>query len=385
MENKAKFFIIGLVGALAACLFLFIQTLSSKQIILRERDDLKEKNASLNSQAAKLEGSLRDYENKIGSLNRDLDKLSREKQDFERRYELADKERQALIERLKARPVETQVVPQAQLAPPTTDAYWAGILKAKTDLEMQLGNVRSDLRSIQINNEQLQRAKSSVELDLNNLRHENEDLKRQIEYNQKLTDTISQQLVSEKNDKIKIQNSLKSIRNENRLLTRHLKSLNNRRADLETKLQEFQKEKSAIESKFNGMQAMLTEKISQISELKEELDAIRSGEANLESVSRKKESVELPPIVVHSQSERKAKQPDESVKLTGKILAINKESNFAIIDLGMDSGINVGDAFQVYRQGEPIADIEVIQVRKSIAACDIKKETTPLKVGDIIR
>jgi predicted nuclease with TOPRIM domain len=385
MENKAKFFIIGLVGALAACFFLFMQTLNSKQIILRERDDLKEKNASLNSQVAKIETSLRDYENKIDLLNRGMDKLSREKQDLERRYELAGKEKQNLIERLKTMQIEMPAAPHAQLAPSTTDAYWAEVLKAKTDLEMQFGGVRSELKSIQINNEQLQREKNTVELDLNNLKHENEDLKRQIEYNQKLTDTITQQLVSEKNDKIKIQNSLKAIRNENRLLTRQLKSLNNRRADLETKLQEFQKEKSAIENKFNGMQAMLAEKISQISELKEELDAIRSGEANLETIPRKKEFVELPPIVVHSQSERKAEQDDESVKLTGKILAVNKESNFAIIDLGMDSGINVGDAFRVYRQGEPIADIEVIQARKSIAACDIRKETTPIKAGDIIR
>jgi len=382
MENKAKFIIIGLIGGLVACLFLFIQTLNSKQLILRERDDLKEKNASLNSQVAKLDGNLRDYENKVSLLNRELDKLSGEKQEFEKKYELANKEKQELINRLKERQAQMQAAPQVQAAIPTTDAYWAGILKTKADLELQLSNVRDELKSIQINNGQLQREKTTFELDLNNLKRENEDLKRQLEYNQKLIDSVTQELVREKNDKIQIQNSLKSIRNENRFLVRQLKSLNNRKFDLEKRLQEFQEGKASIERQFNEMQTMLTDKIFQINDLKEQLDVIRSG-TKVEAPQEKKESVELPPIVVRPQSE--PLMQENATRPTGKILAINKDANFVIIDLGEDRGINVGDAFQVYREGESIATIEVIQARKSIAACDIKKETTAIKVGDTIR
>ena len=76
---------------------------------------------------------------------------------------------------------------------------------------------------------------------------------------------------------------------------------------------------------------------------------------------------------------------ENATRPTGKILAINKDANFVIIDLGEDRGINVGDTFQVYREGESIATIGVIQARKSIAACEIKKETTAIKVGDTIR
>lgn len=383
MENKTKFITIGLIGGLVICLLLFIQTLNSKQLILRERDDLKKENITLSGKLDKLDKSIKQYEDRIGLLSQELDKVSQEKQELEKKYESAGKDREKLIERLKSKAAEVKVVPQpqAEVLPPDTDAYWAGILKAKTDLELQLGNLRNELKSTQITNEELERGKTTFGLDINNLKRENEDLKRQLEYNQKTMDSISQGLVREKNDKIKIQEILKSIKSENAVLTRHLKSLNERKINLEKKFQGLQEKNAAIEQKFNDMQTMLTDKLSQINNLKEELDAIRGG-AKAEVAQEKRESVELPPIIVRPQPETATQAA--SATLTGKILAINKESNFVIMDLGEEAGIKVGDSFQVYRDNKSIATIEVIQTRRNIAACDIKKETAPIKIGDDI-
>jgi len=383
MENKTKFITIGLIGGLVICLLLFIQTLNSKRLILRERDDLKKENITLSSKLDKLDKSIKQYEDRIGLLSKELDKVSQEKQQLEKKYELASRDREKLIERLKSKQVETQAAPQpqAEVLPPDTDAYWAGILKAKTDLELQLGNLRNELKSTQITNEELERGKTTFGLDINNLKRENEDLKRQLEYNQKTMDSISQGLVREKNDKIKIQEILKSIKSENAVLTRHLKSLNERKINLEKKFQGLQEKNAAIEQKFNDMQTMLTDKLSQINNLKEELDTIRGG-AKAEVPQEKRESVELPPIVVRPQPETSTQAT--SATLTGKILAINKESNFVIMDLGEEAGIKVGDSFQVYRDNKSIATVEVIQTRRNIAACDIKKETAPIKIGDDI-
>jgi len=390
MENKTKFITIGLIGGLVVCFFLFIQTLNSKQLILRERDDLKEENITLNSKLDKLEKGIREYENKIGLLNKELDEVSREKQEVERKYELASKDKEKMLERLKLKQVETQVAPQPQ----DTDAYWAGILKAKTDLELQLGNLRSDLRSAQITNEQLQREKSTLELDMNNLRRENEDLKRQLEYNQKIMDSITQELVREKNDKTKIQEILKSIKSENAVLMRQLKSLNERKINLEKKLQGLQEKNAAIEQKFNDMQTMLTDKLPQINDLEEQIDAIRSGgqtgaEAETQTAQPdEKGAVELPTIVVQPQTAAETSTWSSEgipIKPTGTVLEINRENKFVIIDLGQDAGIKIGDTFKVYRQDAPIATIEVVQVRRGICACYIKEEITPIEAGDTVR
>ena len=57
------------------------------------------------------------------------------------------------------------------------------------------------LRSLQIANESLQREKSVLEMDVNSLRNEKKDLLRQLDYNQKLLDSMAQEVVREKNDK----------------------------------------------------------------------------------------------------------------------------------------------------------------------------------------
>ncbi len=106
------------------------------------------------------------------------------------------------------------------------------------------------------------------------------------------------------------------------------------------------------------------------------------GTAAAQPPEEEKESVELPTIVVRPQPESSAQ---ESKEVSGNILAINKDNSFVIIDLGLDTGIKVGDTFQVQRDNKFIATIEVIQARKNISACDIKKETEPIKVGDSVR
>ena len=379
MEQKTKFIIIGLAGLALIFLVLYIGTLSSKQTLARERDDLKKENIALGSQLDKFQGNIRGYENKINSLSRQLEEISKDRDELQRSYELVNSAKEELIEKLKAREKETTVsaVPEA---PAGADAYWAGILRQKTDLEMQVNSLRSELKSIQISNEQLQRDKGILELDINNLKHDSEDLKRQLDYNKKLMDSLAQELVREKNDKRQIEDSFKSIKGENNALTRQLKGLNNRKVNLEKKLQELSEEKSSLQRKVNELETMFKEKFTQANSLNNQLDEIDNG---LNTEAQKKESVMLPPIVVKPSSD--ASSEDISLGLEGKVMALNRENNFVIIDLGEDQEVKVGDSFSVYHGQKAVADIKVIQTRQGISACDIKKETESIKVGDLVK
>jgi predicted nuclease with TOPRIM domain len=291
--------------------------------------------------------------------------------------------------------LQTQPQPRPQPQPEvlsltTSDAYWAGILKTKTDLELQLPKIREELRSLQISNEELERQKSSLSLDIKNLKTENKDLQHQMEYNQKIMDSIAQELVREKNDKIQLQERYKRARNENKILVRQLNNLNSQKIDFRRKFQILQKEKTMVEQRFTEMEAMLINQISQVNNLKEQLDAIRSERDERSGTTpqmlggkRAKESVELPPIVVRPSIESKTQETPATP--LGKVLAVDKENNFVIIDLGEDAGVRMGDIFEVYREDITIAFLEVIQTRKDIAACDIKKGMSPIKIGDTIR
>jgi len=388
MEQKTKFIIIGLIGFSVICLFLFMQATSSQQMLTRERNDLKTENSVLLSKINKLEGDLKGNQGRIDSLKAERDKVLTDINDLQKKFELVSKSREELIEKLKSQQSQKQASSVQQVPiPQNTDAYWGEILQVKTDLEMQLSGVRVQLKDLQISNESLQREKNVLEIDINSLRNEKKDLLRQLDYNQKVLDSMSQEVVREKNDKVRIQDSFKAIKNENTVLDRQLKSLSSRRVALDKKIQDLQEGKNTVEKRLSEMEMMLADKASQITSLKDELDTIRSGKSSAALEGKPKESVELPAIVVHSS---KLAQPAEkenagAAGFPGKLLAVNTDNNFVVIDLGVSAGLKPGDTFNVYRAGKSIGSIEVIQVRDNISACDIKVMSTPLKIGDNIR
>ena len=417
MEQKTKFIIIGLIGFSAVCLFLFLQAISSQQLLTRERNDLKSENTTLTNKMNQLEHELNSNKDKIDSLLVERNRAVGDLGDLQKKFEVASQERVGLIEKLKSlsqsqsQRQQPEVVKQ-EIVLQNTDAYWGAILKEKTDLELQLTSIRSGLRNLQISNESLQRDKNALELELNSLRNEKQDLLRQLDYNQKLAeskldynqkladskldysqkllDSISQEVVRERNDKVKIQDSFKTIKNENVILIRQLKSLNSHKSALDRKLADLQLGKDTVGKRLSEMETMLTERISQISSLKDELDAIKSGKPSGVLEGKLKDSVDLPAIVVRSLSAASAAPKESPLTadmpvFSSKILAVNPDNNFVVIDLGTSSGIRQGDAFSVYREGKVIGSISVIQARDNISACDIKSMSVPFKIGDNIK
>ncbi|MDD5560966.1 MAG: hypothetical protein PHT50_02405 [Candidatus Omnitrophica bacterium] len=387
MDQKTKLIIIGLIGFSVVCLFLFMQATSSQQMLMRERNDLKSENATLISKVDKIESDLKASQVKIVSLQDEKDKTTRDLDDLKSRLEIVTRMKDELVEKLKSQRKEERAAPVAErqeTAPLNTDAYWGQILKAKTDLELQLSNIRDELKVLKDSNESLQREKGSLEIDISSLRNEKHDLLRQLDYNRKLLDSMSQELVRERNDKVAIQESFKAIKSENAILSRRLKSLSSHKAALDKKIEELQEGKSDIEKRLGTMETMLEDRVSQINSLKEDLDAIRNVKPIDFLDKKSSESVELPAIVVRSFS------PDEKKDATlsmspAKILAVNLDNNFVVIDRGSSTEVKSGDSFSVYRDGKPIGSLEVIQVKSNVSACDIKKMSTPFKTGDTIK
>ena len=390
MEQKTKFIIIGLVGFCIVCLFLFMQAISQQQRLLRESSDLRTENTALMSRANKFENDLKETQGKISSLKAERDRGIEEFNELQKRFELASRTRDELIEKLKKNSQSQvaasayQPVQQQALILENTDAYWGTVLKAKTDLEMQLSSIRLELRNLQISNESLQREKSVLEIDINSLRNDKKDILRQLDYNQKLLDSISQEVVRERNDKVAIQDSFKTIKAQNGILSRQLKSLVSRKAALDKKVLSLQEGKATVEKRLNEMEAMFAERISKISSLKNELNEIKSVKSSAGLENGLKESVELPAIVVRSTSADR-EETVNALEFPGKILAVNPENNFVVIDLGTSIGVKHGDTFNVYREGKSIGSIVVIQARDNLSACDIKTISAPLKIGDSIK
>lgn len=380
MDKRIKFILIGLIAVTIIFFLLFLQAASSKQQVLLERDNLQKINSELNSKTDELKNNLREYSNRIDSLNKELDKLSKEKQGWENKYELISQEREELVEKLKAKEEEfgrqaeglrlrPAAEAEARFEPKMTDEYWANILKQKETLGINLEDISKKLEAMKLENENLKLAKTGLEFEIKNLTHDNADFNRQLELNQRLVDNISKELVREREDRVKTQQLLdkiktenESVRQENKLLTQKLKKLAEYKIALEEKLAGLEESKVDVERK---------------------LDSLKFGEYSgypQQRLERETTAVELPPIVVRPKSAAQRLNLREV-----EVLAVNPENNFVIINAGNSEGVKTGDFFQITRESRHIADVEVIQVRANIAACDIKKLNSPIKIGDKVR
>jgi hypothetical protein len=169
---------------------------------------------------------------------------------------------------------------------------------------------------------------------------------------------------------------------ENTLLRRQLKYLNSRRSIMQRRIAEMETENGKLRKRLSEMDVFLKEKNLTLAEGAAGKTEAAAPEEGRESAPERAESVELPPIIVRPPSEA---PPEPGQALVGKVLAVNRDHNFVVIDLGEDAGLRVGDTFRVYRDSKVVANIQIIQARKTISACDIRKETVPVKVGDIVK
>ncbi len=383
MLQKTKIIAIALAALLIITLFFLVQAQRTHKMAAQERDDAKREGMTLDKKLQDVSQENARLQEKIGSLNSDIERIARDREDLQRKYELANKEKESLIERLKAKAAEKSAEakqPVEQQAG-VGDAYWAGVLKAKTDMEIQLANVRNDLKLTQINNEELLRQKNGLDLDIKNLNRQNDELRQQLVFNQKMIDNVAQELVIEKNNRMQLENSSKVFRGENAALRRQVRTLNEQKADLERKATQLQGDSKGLKDNLQKIESLLNDKLLMIEDLKRQV-GIAQRPSGTEELPDSKSAVELPPIVVRPQQETMG-APAPVTK--GEVVLVNKENNFVIVNMGEDAGVKLGDSFKVYRDGNYIASVDVIQARRSFSACDIKQEDSPIRVGDKVK
>jgi hypothetical protein len=102
--------------------------------------------------------------------------------------------------------------------------------------------------------------------------------------------------------------------------------------------------------------------------LKELESTKKAFEEKVKSLEEKVQNVELGKIVVSPDQKGAEAQPAAAVKLEGKISVVNKEYNFAVINLGNKDGVNVGDVFSVIHNNKNAGDLKVEKVHDNMSA-----------------
>lgn len=158
----------------------------------------------------------------------------------------------------------------------------------------------------------------------------------------------------------------------------------NKRLEMEKILASSVEEKSHMETALKGEIQEREKKIEYLFarlEKAQKINArltanIQRRSSRLYLAAQNKKEVELQKIVISSLQE-----------LEGKVLAVDKQSDLVVINLGDINSVKAGDRFSIYRGSEFIANIELVKVQNQLSAGAILSEKKDIKiaVNDLVK
>jgi len=205
------------------------------------------------------------------------------------------------------------------------------------------------------------------ETELSSAKGEISSLTVKIKETQNKLEILSKELLQEKTAK---QEALAKVEQ----ITSDVEQLKVSKSDLENKLNMAQEDAKKIQNQLKELSAQKTD----LEEKMKDLEAKTKG-VELGKIVVNPEGATIEPVqeaVTESQPEQQAAEKPINGK-EGKILVINKDYNFAVINLGSKDGIDVGDMFVVYHNNKNIGDVKVEKVHESMAAAGFA--TTEMK------
>ncbi|MFA5038057.1 MAG: hypothetical protein WC732_00070 [Candidatus Omnitrophota bacterium] len=399
MNNKIKILLVGLAVVCAVSLIIAFQLNTVNKALRNEfaqrEQEFSTERQNLSNQLASVTQTRKKLDLELNDLRAKFDALSKERDDVKSKFDLVTKERASLVDRLQdltqknkelseesAKMKETGGVSYTVPASSSSDdAYWARVLKEKAALEIEVQSLKGQLNDVQLKAEKAMEEGRKLDLQFKTVTQARVDLERKLVYNEKLAESLSEDLVREKRDKKSITDQLENLRQENFELKSRLMALGDKKTSLEGRLVDLQQEREILSKRLGELDSILQDRVDQIIQVKDDLKAART-EAKEASVKDSR-VVQLQPIVVKAQENLPAAGVSPGA---GQVLAINEENNFVIVDIGEEDGVRVGQSFNVFRNNEKIASLEVIQIRKEISAADIKSISpgSKLKIGDMV-
>ena len=147
-------------------------------------------------------------------------------------------------------------------------------------------------------------------------------------------------------------------------LTKTIEEKTTKISDIQKELEDAQKKGQELESKLADMEKKTNEQpvapvVSEAPKIPEVPPVSSPGEILPDSELENKD-VELDKIVVN---------PDSNLK--GRVLSVDKDSEFIIVDLGIKDGLKKDDILSVYRGSEYLGDVRISRLQDEIAAADL--------------
>lgn len=302
-----------------------------------------------------------------------------------------------------------------------SNTFFSDTLRERAELEVKVTALNERLIEKEQLVAELEQKNQSLVSKLKNGGESESILKRQLSEKDKVNALLSKYLADEKRRSQEIENQLTAVQSEKRNLSQQLDQLvsekryaQNKIAEMNSVIESSEKEKRMLTAKLKSVQKVINNRLGEIVRVKQALESTLTDTKAL--VQNEIEEIELEPIVVRANKpepkpaavqriyEPEIKrtpvpniatiekiEPNEPVNLAreivGKVLVVNENLNFIVIDKGANQGVEIGMKFSVVKDNSVIADTQVIEVRDNIAAADIQaiKSSSPINEGDYVR
>jgi len=370
----------------------------------KEVKTLKDDIAALTEQNVVLDKQAKEATGKVDGLIAKVDEANSERDKWKQRIDVVRVERDELLASVQELKKKQDVL-QAELnkasiglsssSSDSTDInfdissnvdekYWADILKKKASLEIEVERLREDLADNVVEMSTIRQENENLKVELGSLQNASEEIIREVQYREDLVNNLSLQLAKAKNSNKFSITHVEKLSKENEQLRADLKKLHTAKGKLETTVVKIKQEKDKLERELTNRESLIQAKIDEIWEIKESLDQT----FRKTKLTPPGDEIELPPILVSSETPAPAVQFNpgmEPAGFNGRVVSVNKENNFVIVDVGANSGISLGNTLAVYRGAKFIGKLKVIQVRTDIAAADITEQSIEIQAGDTVR
>lgn len=168
-----------------------------------------------------------------------------------------------------------------------------------------------------------------------------------------------------------------------------LEEQKNLRSELERKFNLAQKEAQSIQSQLKVLEAKRGELEEKVKDLEVQQSQVELGKIVVTPESAQTSSTALmyasPAASSAPKTKEKvvssAKKPAGS-SMEGKVLVVNKDYSFAVINLGSKDGVAVGTMFSVHHNNKYIGDVKVEKVHETMAAAGFVSDEIKNRISE---
>jgi len=155
----------------------------------------------------------------------------------------------------------------------------------------------------------------------------------------------------------------------------------------EAEIQKLTEQNHALSEKMDRLYQVTTSKISEINVAKIALEETVSGAKS--QIDEEWNTVNLGSISVDKKEKARSLRPQKKSgpKTTGKVLAVNEDHGFVVVDLGKVDNLSRAADLEIVRNGKSIASLSVLEIRDVMTACNIKnlESGQKIQINDVVR